>query len=267
MGEGSRIRSLLREPLLHFLLAGGLLFLASRFWTASDSERILVTKEIADTLAAQREEILLRPLSPEERERLVSDFVDEEVLLREAYRQGLDQGDPRIRRWLVEKMELLIDEEPKEPTAEELDRLYREEPERYSSPRAVSFDQVFYASPANIETLSGLRAGADFNRLGDEFWLGKSLNRFSELELKMSFGADFTARVMALPIGEWAGPLTSSRGVHFVRVKEIHEPELRSRKEAEWALREDWLRAKREESRKQKLAELRAKYRIEIEVR
>src|SRR5262245_686180 len=266
MGEGSS--SLLREPLLHFVAAGGLLFVASSFWTRYDSDRIVVTEETARGLAAAREEMLLRPLTAEEREKVVSDYIDEEVLLREAYRQGLDRDDPRIRRWLVEKVELLIDEEPPEPTREDLDALFREKPEAYKTPRSVSFDHVFFASSAAPEaTLSRLRAGADFEPMGDEFWLGKSLRRFSELELSTSFGPEFTARVLSLPIGEWSGPIPSSRGTHFVRVTAKHEPELPPRKDVEWALREDWLRARREEARAKKLSELRARYRIEIETR
>jgi len=194
---------------------------------------------------------------------VVSEFIDEEVLLREAYRQGLDQDDPRIRRWLIDRVELLLDEDPEEPTPEDLDALFRDNPERYMTARAVSFDHVFYASREPEPILARLRAGADFTRFGDEFWLGGSLNRFSELELQTTLGADFTARVLALPEGEWSGPLASSRGAHFVRVNANHDPELPSRKDVDWALREDWLREKREESRARKLEELRARYRID----
>jgi hypothetical protein len=263
MAEGRRIRRLLSEPLLQFAAAGGLLFLVHALWAPSDSERIVVTRELAESLAKEREELLLRPLTSEERERVVSEYVDEEVLLREAYRQGLDQGDPRIRRWLIDKVELLLDEDPGEPTPEDLDALLRDHPERYRTPRAVSFDHVFYASREPEPILERLRAGSDFTRLGDEFWLGASLNRFSELELRTTFGLDFTEKVLALAEGEWTGPLASSRGSHFVRVREKYEPVLPSRKEVDWALREDWLREKREESRARKLEEIRTRYRID----
>jgi hypothetical protein len=46
-------------------------------------------------------------------------------------------------------------------------------------------------------------------------------------------------------------------------VREKHEPALPSWEDVGWALREDWLREKREESRARKLEELRARYRIE----
>ncbi len=261
MGEGSRTKLFLKEPLLHFAAAGALLFLARSFWVTSDEGRIVVTPEIENGLAVAREEILLRPLSPQEREKLVSDYIDEEVLLREAYREGLDRGDPRIRRWLVEKVEFLLAEEPEEPTPEELDALLLEHPEKYMTPRSVTFDHVFFAGEPD-PILSRLRSGADFHGLGDEFWLGQSLNRFSELELTTTFGAEFTSRLQVLPVGQWEGPLASSRGAHLVHVRERHEPEPLSREEAQWALREDWLRAKREESRARKLGELRARYRI-----
>lgn len=243
------------------------MFLAHALWRPSDTDRILVTPETENAVAAAREELLQHPLTAEERERVVSDFIDEEILVREAYRQGLDRGDSRIRRWLIDKIEFLLDEDPGEPTPEDLDALFREKPERYMTPRAFSFDHVFYASGEPEAILPRLRAGADFTRWGDEFWLGKSLRRFSELELSTTFGSDFTSALSALPLGEWSGPIRSSRGVHFVRVKEKHEPELPSREEIDWALREDWLRNKRQESRARKLAELRARYRIERKTR
>lgn len=239
------------------------MFLAHALWVPSDENRIVVTKELAEALATEREELLLRPLTTEERERVVAEFIDEEVLLREAYRQGLDRGEPRIRRWLIDKVAFLLVEEPGEPTPADLDAFFREKPERYMTPRAVSFDHVFYASGEPEAILPRLRAGADFTLWGDEFWLGKSLRRFSELELSTTFGAEFTSGVLALPIGDWTGPMTSSRGAHFVRVTEKHEPELPSRDDVDWALREDWLRAKREESRARKLRELRVQYRID----
>ncbi len=262
MEDGRRIRRLLSEPLLQFAAGGALLFFAHALLAPSDSDRIVVTPELAESLAKEREELLLRPLTGEERERVVSEFIDEEVLLREAYRQGLDRGDPRIRSWLIDKVEFLLAEEPGEPTVEDLDALYRERPESYRTPHAVSFDHVFYSARAPEPILAKLRAGADFTRFGDEFWLGRSLNRFSELELRTTLGAEFAESVLALPEDEWTGPLASSRGAHFVRVKEKHEPELPSRKDVDWALREDWLREKREESRARKLEELRARYRI-----
>ncbi len=263
MAEGRRIKRFLREPLLQFAAAGGLLFLAHNLWAPSDSDRIVVTRELAESLAKAREELLMRPLTSEEREQVVSEFIDEEVLLREAYRQGLDRDDPRIRRWLIDKVEFQLVEEPREPTPADLDALYREKPERYRTPRAVSFEHVFYASREPEPILERLRAGADFTRFGDEFWLGGSLNRFSELELRTTLGADFTEKVLALPEGEWSGPLASSRGAHFVRVREKLEPELPSRKDVDWVLREDWLREKREESRARRLEELRTRYRID----
>src|SRR3990172_6079699 len=103
MGEGRRIRHFLRESLLQFAAAGGLLFLAHALWAPSESNRIVVTKELAEALAREREELLLRPLTNEERERVVFAFIDEEVLLREAYRQELHRGDPPVPRRPLDK--------------------------------------------------------------------------------------------------------------------------------------------------------------------
>jgi hypothetical protein len=145
--------------------------------------------------------------------------------------------------------------------------LLEKESERYLTPLAVSFDHVFFASGTKpqepAELLARLRSGADFHAWGDEFWLGRSLQRFSKLELAAMLGQDFSDRVFAFPPGDWNGPIASSRGTQFVRVREKHDPERPPLDEVLWALREDWRRARREESLGRKLAELRARYRIQ----
>jgi hypothetical protein len=268
MGAARRIRESLREPLLQFLLAGLILFLVHAWWSPRPSSVIVVTPEMRKALEADREALLQRPLSAEEREELLSDFIDDEILLREAYHRGLDRNDPQIRSWLIDRMKFVLDEEPPEPTRADLEAFFREQPERYLTPLAVSFDHVFFASGTEIDVaaevlLGRLRAGADFHRWGDEFWLGRSLHRFGKLELTAMLGQDFTDRVFALAPGEWSEPLVSSRGIHFVRVLEKHDPEQPTLDDVLWTVREDWLRARREESRARKLTEIRTRYRIE----
>jgi hypothetical protein len=267
MGAARRIKESLREPLMQFVLAGLVLFVVHAWWSPRPSNVIVVTPETRKALEADREALLQRPLSAEERETLVSDFIDDEILLREAYDRGLDRNDPQIRSWLIDRMKFVLDEEPPEPTRADLEAFLRERPDRYVTPLAVSFDHVFFASGAEIEDaediLERLRNGADFHRWGDEFWLGRSLEGFSALELAQLLGKDFSDRVFALAPGTWNGPITSSRGIHFVRVSEKHDPEQPTLDDVLWMIREDWLRAEREESRRRKLAEIRTRYRIE----
>jgi hypothetical protein len=110
-----------REPLVHFALGGGLIFLASGLWASPEPDAIVVSPEMARGLADQRSQQLGRPLTAPERAAVVDEYIDEEVLVREAYKQGVDRTDGPIRERLADKMRLLLGREPPMPTREQLE--------------------------------------------------------------------------------------------------------------------------------------------------
>src|SRR5262249_49769112 len=94
----SRVRRLLREPLLHFLLLGAALFAAYDALNrgpigAEPSRQIQLTLDDLSQLAITFESQWRRPPNPDEFERLVESKVQEEVLYREALAMGLDKDD------------------------------------------------------------------------------------------------------------------------------------------------------------------------------
>ena len=87
---------------------------------------------------------------------------------------------------------------------------------------------------------------------------------YGEPQLAQLFGREYARKVLALPLAEWSRPITSTRGVHFVRVDAQRPRELPPPTELDTMLRLDWLAAKREELLQKKVDELRSKYQIEI---
>ena len=106
---------LLREPLLHFLLAGAAVFAAYAWlhpesFARDASHRIELTqddlRQIAVGWLAQG-----RPApTPDEMRSLVESRIREELLYREALALGLDQGDTIVKRRLAQKMEFLFED-------------------------------------------------------------------------------------------------------------------------------------------------------------
>ena len=89
-----------REPLVHFLLGGAALFLLYSVVAeepASRRDRIAVGEERVASLAATFQRTWLRAPTRAELKRLVQDFVDEEILYREALELGLDRNDLVVR--------------------------------------------------------------------------------------------------------------------------------------------------------------------------
>ncbi len=258
--------ALRREPLVHFLALAALLFVAYHLLTPSAREPIVIERASIDELARRQEELLARPLSDEERRALVEFAIDDEVLLREAYRRGLDR-DAVVRQHLVQKMRFILGEDEAAPTEAELRAYLAANRERYRDPPTVTLDQVFYADPAKVpdDLMTRLANGTDIGELGDPLdMLGNRLPRYSLRDLIGLMGPDVARRVFELPAGAWHGPMRSERGVHFVRVEQHHAPTTPSFEELRDYLRQDWALDQQRRAVADKIAELRRNYRIVV---
>ncbi len=116
-----------RQPAAHFLLLGTLLFaidqqlpLAETDGAPSDETLVITAGQVAG-LRQDYQRSYGRLPTPSEEEAMLNDLINEELLLREAVRLGLDRGDLIVQRRLIRKMRLLASDP--DLTAEEL---YRE---------------------------------------------------------------------------------------------------------------------------------------------
>lgn len=254
---------------LHFVVAGALLFVLDALRTQPSQDTIHVTREIADNVIRTREELTGSPLSRSERSAVVSAYIADEILVREAYARELHRRDGLVRKRLLELMRFLLVEEPPEPAEQDLRSYLAAHVDVYQTPAAVTFSHVYFSNEKHAtgseSLLHELRAGADFRRLGDPFWLGQRLEGYVEPQLVQFFGSAYASRVFELPLGQWSGPIHSSRGVHLVRVEASRPPELPPFEDLVSLLRPDWLAFKREELLQAKVDELRGNYRVEIE--
>ncbi|HYN03677.1 MAG TPA: peptidyl-prolyl cis-trans isomerase, partial [Vicinamibacteria bacterium] len=80
------LKRLLREPLVHFLLLGALLFLYFewRGWGGPTSSRIVITPGLVEHLASGFGRTWQRPPTDAELKGLIDDYVKEEIATREA---------------------------------------------------------------------------------------------------------------------------------------------------------------------------------------
>jgi hypothetical protein len=256
-----------REPLVHFMVLGALLFGADALRRSAERETIVIDRPAIQAMLDQQAQFLGRPLTEPERQRLVQGMIDDAVLLREAYRRGLEQ-DSLVEQHLVQKMRFLLNEDLPEPSEAELRAYLQANVERYRSPPAVTLDQVYFADPAAAPEglLERLRAGAAIDGLGDPlFMLGHRLTNYSARDLGDLFGADNARRIFAMPPGEWQGPLRSAEGVHFVRVVSEQPARVPAFEEVRNTVLEDWRLAQQRDNVAARVAELRAQYRIVLD--
>jgi peptidyl-prolyl cis-trans isomerase C len=222
-----RLRALLREPLVHFLIAGAALF-GFNAWrgTVVDpaERRIVVSEAQVKQLAAIWSQSWQRPPTPSEIDGLIRDYIKEEVYAREAIRLGLGDNDPVIRRRLRTKMETLAVAQTETTTPDDatLQKWMDTHPARYLADPLLSFDQA-YVGDADAATVA--RWLADYRQNGKTALprpavpLPNAIDKASATEINRTFGEGFAAAVAVLPLGVWSGPVESGFGQHIVRLR------------------------------------------------
>jgi parvulin-like peptidyl-prolyl isomerase len=237
------MKSLLREPLVHFLSLGALLFLYFE-WSGGGagpgSNRIVIGPGQVEHLASSFNFVWQRPPTEGELKGLLDDYVKEEIATREAMAMGLDRDDAILRRRLRQKLEFLVEDavDAAPPSEEELQAWLDQHSEMFRAEPRVSLRQVFVngekpsASADAERLLARLKAagpGADIETLGDASMLPREIPMGPVSEVSRAFGTEFAEEILELEPGVWTGPVTSPYGLHLVLVLEREEarsPEL-----------------------------------------
>ncbi len=215
-----RICCPVKEPLLWFVLIGGLLFSADQL-RAPDA--IIVNEAVRNQIANLWQTQMGEQPSAKELESLVHSWVRDEVFYREALRLGLDREDTIIRRRLVQKLGFLAQEVDEESvTPEEIQTWYQEQIADYTQPVRYSLSQVYFSDADQYDSLKDkLADDGKWTELGEISMLPRSLNNKSEREVASTFGTEFTAQLNKLIEGQWIGPITSTFGYHLVRLDQL----------------------------------------------
>src|SRR4051794_12008431 len=196
-----RIRTLLGEPMLHFLLIGVALFGAYRWASPRDSRgrRIIITKGVVDDLVTQDVAVRGREPSARELNHLIDSYVHDEILYREGVRLGLERDDIVVKRRVRQKIEMIAEEDAstRAPTDADLLAYLTANPARFVQPAILTFDQVFIgesrSGPGVVQvvavTRDALRKGADPEALGQPTLLPHRMTQMPADLVARDFGA------------------------------------------------------------------------------
>jgi peptidyl-prolyl cis-trans isomerase C len=260
-GVGARLlRRAVREPFLHFLFLGAVLFAVNEYLEErSKFTRIVITPEVVQGIATNYALQYGAKPTGAQLESLVDEYVREEVFYHAALKLGLDRDDEIIRRRLVQKYEFLQQDLAlaREPGLEELRAYYNEHMQEYRTPERVTFTQVYFSPDLRGE--EGARADAlrvamqlrerGVSRAveeGDRFAGPTDYATASAEELSRVFGKEGLAQeVFSLPLNHWSEPIHSGLGWHLLFVSEHRPPELNSFERAEDTVRRDYFEAVR----------------------
>lgn len=291
------IQRLLREPVLHFLVAGVLLYVVATVIRGpelmpEDERRIVVDRDAllefmqfrANVFEPELFEETLNSLSEEELNTVVEQYITEEVLYREAQALALEQSDYIIRQRMVEKMQFLLAGlagGDSAPPAEELQAYFEENKAGYLIKPSVTFTHVFFdtgihgdeqALAKAREALAKLNAdNIGFNGaegMGDRYpFLRNYVERTVEY-VQGHFGTDFAAALSALEPDEesWQGPLPSEYGYHLVLLTSYFPAREPMLEEVRRDVERDYMQERERLLLDEMVENVREQYEIEIEL-
>ncbi len=213
------------EPLLVFAAIGALLFVLDRVRPRGEDEahRIVIDAPFIAGLVTDAARRTGHQPSESETESLVTAWVHEEVLYREARLRNLDVGDVIVRRRLVQKIELLMAAEaaPDEPTQADLARYLEAHADRYAAATRTSVSLCFYARELHADAASLAAADLSAGQTHcDPHLSGDVFRERTDPQLAALAGDDAVEALATAEIGRWQGVFETPRGFYLVRVDE-----------------------------------------------
>jgi PPIC-type PPIASE domain len=274
----------LKEPLLHFLVAGAALFAAYAWMnraanspSASKAQQFRIGVGDVEWLAENWTTQSRRPPTSEELRGLITDYVNELLLAREARALGLEDNDVIVRRRLAQKLTFLVEDTVRraEPSDAELQRFYAANVQRFRSDARISFRHIYFSrerrADAHSDATAALRLLLEEGgtlptaELGDRLLLEPEFRDETEQSISGAFGAGFARAVFALKPGVWSGPIESGYGLHLVRLSTLQEVQLRPFSDVRERVAQEWRQEQEKSAKERYLAELRKKYGLVVD--
>ena len=240
----------LKEPLVHFLILGALIFVLYGMLAEEGSapDTILVSQGQQENLINTFSRTWQRPPSQQVFKALLDDYVRQEIAYREGQAMGMDQDDIIIRRRMRQKLELLAEDVASltPPSEEDLQVYLDTNGTDFQMQPRISLRHVYFSTDrrgneAEQDALTLLQRitedgpDGDFGQFGDPLPLPFSLEDMREGEIARMFGTVFTDGLKGLETGRWTGPVPSGFGLHLVLISQRldgRKPELEEVRDA-----------------------------------
>jgi hypothetical protein len=260
--------SWMREPLLHFILLGGLLFVADHFLASRDNDpRVIVVGSEVDAQAIRIfKDARGHEPNAEELYALRRVWLDNEVLYREGMALGLDKGDSAIRERVIFKALSVVDANVKKPAIDEagLREWFESNRLRYDEPARFDFEEAVISGKRTDEVA---RSFADSLNAGNPGEVEAGLRVFTHrphANIAESYGAEFASALEASPIGEWRA-LPSKDGLRVMRLKAASPPRPAVFEELGGIVYQDWTDSVMSDQRSDAVRALARKYTVKVQ--
>jgi hypothetical protein len=275
------MKAFIKEPLVHFLLIGAVLFLIFKVYddpAGSQSSQIIITDGQIEFLKANYARTRQRTPSKEEEQGLIDNYLREEILYREALALGFDKDDSVVRNRLRQKMDLMSDELAgiAVPTDAQLQQFLKNNSEKFRTEPQIAFRHIFIdiahrgiAAEDEAERILSLLSDegdrTNPETLGDRLMQPQSFGLTRVSEIAKLFGKPFILELTKLTPGQWTGPIQSGYGLHLILVSDYVADSLPQLDEIRGTVEWEWSAANKKELKENIYNELRKKYTVEFE--
>ena len=270
------LKRLLKEPLLHFLGLGGLIFI---FYGVVDdtpaisNDQIVIGPERIKQMQGEFEAVWKRAPSDDEVDALIDADIRDAVFYRKALALGLDKNDVVIRRRMRQKMEFLLDNGAAllKPATGELEAFFDANKTSYQKVPRLAFKQVFLGPAPDSDTISQILRSLNDSYptipegIGARTFLPHHLSLSPPNAIDNVFGKGFSDALVELAPETWSGPVRSAHGLHLIRILEHQSSQVPPLAEIWNDVLRDWVAMKALEIREQTYQTLREQFIIKVQ--
>ena len=283
------LKTILKEPLTHFLIFGAILyFVYIKIAPNIQQEELVVTKNDLITYMQYQANSFDQPtfeakyaaLSEAEKQQLLANYTEGEVLIKEAKKLNLQENDNVIKNRLIQKMKFLLkNERDAEPTEADLKAFYDSHKSQYSSSEKYSFTHVFVSFDTHSEA-EALKLTQDFiEKTTTQFINAEQALSLSERYpyfhnytqrdlgfIESNFDAHFAEILRGLSVSktQWQGPIKSNLGYHAVLLIGKEADKIKSFEEVKDIVKGDFVRNKANETLNFKVEKLKKHYAVKF---
>jgi len=251
------MKAFLKEPLVYFLLIGGVIFSISSFFEESyeDAQEIVVNRASLLRYIQQKTKAIdqtrlvrsFETMPDAKRQQWIEAYVREEALYREGQALGLGKDDPLIKGRVIQKLEFITQEYSEavlKVSDAQLEAYFDTHKQDYYVEPFVTFTHVFFnrelhgdeiAHTLAVEKLKALNENnvpfAEGIQHGDRFPFHVNYVERTPDFIASHFGNTLSEQVFDFSITEetWRGPYVSAYGSHVILVSRLEpgrDPEL-----------------------------------------
>ncbi len=270
-------KDLLKEPLLHFLLLGGIVYGYFSFVSAKQEN----AKKVIHISAYEKQELqnayekkYAKKASKAVLDVLIAQKYYDAVLLDKAFSLQLAKNDALVRERLLKKMQFLMQERSKfhEPSQEELRKYYQQHIEEYSHVQSISFSSIYFRNEKDKRIAQTMHLLSD---VAVQSSLAKALSEPSKLPyheenasyeaVAEKYGKYFAKKLFTLRKGMWHKAIHAKDGVRIVYINDKKVTQAYDFESVESRVYADYIQQENEKLKKQAYEKIDAQYSLWVE--